>query len=160
MPAWYVIFENSGGRVQLLVCAQASRLVSYPVPEYTTLRNATFLHEQDLGTLAPNTIKTLRQVPAAAGGALDVLVSFDLSKLPANKGVARFGLALRAPAATSAASLAAAAQNVRRWAAVQVRAPLLRTILLRVCINVLSRFLHTPMHFAGGQRSHVHPGVV
>ena len=57
-------------------------IVSFPVQEYASLRNATFLSNSHLGTLAPGAIRPITEVPAAAGGALDLKVSFDLSTVP------------------------------------------------------------------------------
>ena len=103
----------------------AHALISYPVPEYAALRNATFLSGVDLGTLAPGATKTLDAVPAAAGGALDLLMSFDLSALPAGDGASHFGVALRAPAVAPGGNvsdtLAVAAQNV--WFVVSAADP-------------------------------------
>ena len=103
----------------------ARALISYPVPEYAELRNATFLSGVDLGTLAPGATKTLGAVPAAAGGALDLLMSFDLSALPAGDGASHFGVALRAPAVApgqnASGALAGAAQNV--WFVVSAADP-------------------------------------
>ena len=108
-------------------------VVSYPVAEYIELRNATFISgaapsSGGSGTstiegaalskfqLEPGTIKQLEAIPSAAGGALDLEVSFDLSTIPADATVARFGVAVRAPLESSTDSnssvLAEAAQNV------------------------------------------------
>ena len=85
----------------------ARRLVSYPVPEYKALRNATIVAPMSLGILPPGKTKTL-PIPAQAGGALDLLVSFDLSKVGATNSVSKFGVAARAPAV----GVHGAAQNV------------------------------------------------
>lgn len=86
----------------------ASRLVSYPVIEYEQLRNATLLPPQStIGELAPGAVKTL-PIPEGTGGALDLEVSFDLSKLEAGATATKFGVAARAPAA----GVAGAAQDV------------------------------------------------
>ena len=50
------------------------QLVSYPVAEYSLLRNSTFVDGSSLGEIKG--AKPL-PVPAGAGGALDLLVSFD-----------------------------------------------------------------------------------
>jgi hypothetical protein len=69
------------------------QLIARPVVDYERLRNATFVENETMA-LAPSSSKTL-PVPTAAGGALDVSASFDLSAL---SGAAHgFGLAVRAP---------------------------------------------------------------
>jgi hypothetical protein len=73
-------------------------LVSFPVPEYTSLRNGTFIEGQSLGVLAPGSVKTL-PIPTGAGGALDVMVQFDLSQLGKGETATRFGVATKAPPA-------------------------------------------------------------
>ena len=80
--------------VRSLFWDAASRsLASFPAAEYEGLRNATFVGPgEDLGPLAPGALLTL-PVPAEAGGALDVLVSFAVPE-----GVSGgFGVAVRAP---------------------------------------------------------------
>ena len=56
------------------------QLVSRPVADYALLHNATFLASERM-VLPAGATRTL-PVPAHAGGALDLEVSFDLSKLP------------------------------------------------------------------------------
>ncbi len=85
----------------------ASRLVSYPVTEYKQLRNATLLAPRSMGELTPGAVKTLA-IPEGSGGALDLEVSFDLSKLAGSTTASKFGIAARAPAE----SVAGAAQDV------------------------------------------------
>jgi hypothetical protein len=86
----------------------ASRLVSYPVIEYKQLRNATLLPPRtSVGELTPGVVKPLA-IPESNGGALDLEVSFDLSKLAPSATASKFGVAARAPAD----SVAGAAQDV------------------------------------------------
>jgi hypothetical protein len=77
---------------QIILDHATDQLVARPADEYAQLHNATFVGGRQI-TLAPNSSQTL-PVPAAAGGALDVLVSFDLGPAEAATG---FGLVVRAP---------------------------------------------------------------
>ena len=79
---------------ELFLDATSGSLASFPVAEYATLRNATFLEDADLGELAPGALVSL-PVPPEAGGALDVLASFELPQGVAPVG--GFGVAVRAP---------------------------------------------------------------
>lgn len=78
--------------------AAAATLLSSPVAEYAGLRNATFVDEP--GVPVPAGGRWTAPIPAGAGGALDVLVSFDVGARPGAGG--GFGVAVRAPAATAA----------------------------------------------------------
>jgi hypothetical protein len=69
----------------------AKSLVSFPVPEYERLRNATFLNNSHLGDIVPGAIRTMGEIPVAAGGALDIEISFDLSAVPEMTGLSQFG---------------------------------------------------------------------
>lgn len=89
----YVILPVRSSR-RLFAIRPCSGAISHRATRYESLRNATFLEKTHLGVLAPGTIKTL-PVPSAAGGALDVLASFDLSSSPGP--LERFGIAVRAP---------------------------------------------------------------
>lgn len=73
------------------------QLISHPVADYDSLRNATFLRGQSM-VLAAGTNKTL-PIPSSAGGALDIAVSFDMESL--TTATSGFGLAVRAPSAAS-----------------------------------------------------------
>lgn len=83
-------------------------MTSFPVEEYATkLRNAAILIEQQPAPLASGAVRTL-PVPQGAGGALDILVSFDV--VSASSG---FGLAVRASShATADAALIVTVQSV------------------------------------------------
>lgn len=72
---------------------KTDQLVSYPVAEYSALRNATFMEGKGM-TLAKGALTTL-PVPQSAGGAVDVSASFDVAALsgPAQD----FGIVVRAP---------------------------------------------------------------
>ena len=92
------------------MCAACKQVgvVSYPVQEYATkLRNATILSEQQASSLAAGAVRTL-PVPQGAGGALDILVSFDVNTTSSG-----FGLAVRASShATADAALIITVQSV------------------------------------------------
>ena len=83
---------------ELLYDRAAGQLVSRPVAEYASLRNATFVRSSRR-VLAPNTTATL-PVPPSAGGQIDVLASFDITSLRASDAV-DFGVAVRAPRNTA-----------------------------------------------------------
>ena len=70
------------------------QLISRPVADYDAMHNATFVQGKRM-VLAAGATPTALPVPAAAGGALDVAVSFDLSTLTA--AASGFGVAVRAP---------------------------------------------------------------
>ena len=79
----------------------SEQLVSYPIAEYTRLHNASFA--KDLAMALPaGSFRTL-PVPPAAGGAIDVLVSFDVS---ATEGTGGFGVSVRAPLGTISGGVA------------------------------------------------------
>ena len=67
---------------------QAKRLVSFPVHEYETLRNHTFLEGAALGAVQPASAKRL-PIPAGVGS-VDVLASFELVD-----GASGFGVSVR-----------------------------------------------------------------
>jgi hypothetical protein len=90
----------------------ASRLVSYPVPEYKLLRNETVVEGLNLGAISPGEVISLDGISEEVGGALDLEVSFDLSNIPVEVSVAHFGVVVRAPAKGSSDALSGAAQNV------------------------------------------------
>ena len=76
---------------ELLYDATSQQLVSRPVAELATLRNASFIDCKAF-TLAPRSGATaLTEIPASAGGALDLELSFEVSEQPQ-----RFGVAVRA----------------------------------------------------------------
>ena len=83
-------------------------VTSYPVEEYATkLRNATILNEQQAAPLAGGALRTL-PLSQNTGGALDILVSFDV-----NTTASGFGLAVRASShATEDAALIVTVQSV------------------------------------------------
>ena len=84
-------------------------VTSYPVEEYATkLRNATILNEQQAAPLAGGALRTLPLSQQGTGGALDILVSFDV-----NTTASGFGLAVRASShATEEAALIVTVQSV------------------------------------------------
>ena len=69
--------------------AATKQLVTYPVNEYETLRNATFVSGKSTGAISSGSSFRL-DVPTSAGGALDVLASFNLAA-----GQSGFGVAVR-----------------------------------------------------------------
>ncbi len=79
---------------ELLYDHATDQLLSRPVASYALLHNATFVDNKEMPIVAGST-QTL-SVPASAGGALEVRVSFDLSALTTEAG--NFGLYVRAPA--------------------------------------------------------------
>ena len=76
----------------------SKQLVSNPVPEYTLLRNGTFLEGKPLGPLAPGSSKAL-PYPGASGGASDTTISFDPSGW--HTAVSGFGVAARVGSSAS-----------------------------------------------------------
>jgi hypothetical protein len=92
--------------------ASTGKLLSRPVAEYETLRNATLLHEAHLGVLGPGAVaERMLPVPPGLGGALDILLSFDLAA--AGRGtISGFGVAVRAPPAGAAGAAFVATFNV------------------------------------------------
>ena len=74
---------------------KTKQLVTYPVVEYTKLRNVTFLKEKSLGVIAAGSSKPLSAIPSSAGGAVDLLVSFDLAD---TEGASTFGVSVRSGA--------------------------------------------------------------
>eukprot|EP00937_MAST-01D_sp_MAST-1D-sp2_P006943 g6943.t1 len=84
----------------------AGRVCSAPAREYAALRNATFV--AGLATALPpgGALRTL-PVPPSAGGAVDVMASFDLAGL-GGAAADGFGLAVRAPAGGLAGAVAVA----------------------------------------------------
>ena len=68
--------------------------------DYDSLHNATFVSGQSM-TLTAGHTRTL-PVPASAGGALDIAVSFDLGPLAGS--ATGFGIAVRAPQSSATAS--------------------------------------------------------
>ena len=74
---------------------KTKQLVTYPVVEYTKLRNATFLKEKSVGVIAAGSSKPLSAIPSSAGGAVDLLVSFDLAD---TEGASTFGVSVRSGA--------------------------------------------------------------
>jgi hypothetical protein len=88
--------------------AAASVLTSFPVPEYVTLHNNTYAKDLHLGPILPGTTKALAIPAGGAGGALDLQISFDISKAAPTDSFSHFGVALRAPAV----GIDGAAQNV------------------------------------------------
>ena len=81
---------------------------SYPVEEYATkLRGATILSEHQATALASGAKRRLR-LPRGAGGALDLLVSFDVNRTRGG-----FGVAVRAsPYTTAEAALVVTVQSI------------------------------------------------
>jgi hypothetical protein len=69
-----------------------AQLVSRPVEEYTRLRNHTYV--KDLQLLLPKGLLQTLPLPAGAGGALDLLLSWNTSGASVGRG---FGIAIRAP---------------------------------------------------------------
>ena len=70
-------------------------LVSRPVAEYQKLHNATYVDGETL-TLTPGNITTLPVPSGGAGGAIDVMVSFDMASFAATTAPSHFGVAVRA----------------------------------------------------------------
>ena len=85
-------------------------VTAYPVEEYDTkLRNGTILNETHPTSLANGARRTL-PVPQGAGGALDILVSFDVDSAA---GASDFGVAVRAsPHTTAEAALIVTIQSI------------------------------------------------
>lgn len=83
-------------------------MTAYPVEEYETkLRNGTILSETHHPTPLANGARRTLPVPQGAGGALDILVSFDV-----NRSIAA-GVAVRAsPHTTAEAALIVTVQSI------------------------------------------------
>ena len=75
--------------------AGAGMLRSYPVREYASLHNATFLRGAK-NVISAGSAWTL-PIAQGKGGALDILLSFDLSRLGKGERLSGFGIAARAP---------------------------------------------------------------
>ena len=88
-------------------------MTAYPVEEYETkLRNGTILSETDHPTSLANRARRTLPVPQGAGGALDILVSFDVNRSIA-AGASDFGVAVRAsPHTTAEAALIVTVQSI------------------------------------------------
>lgn len=87
---------------EILWEASTSQLISRPVVEYDSLRNATVMQGQHLGVLGGSASGASRlrlPLPGGLGGALDVLLSFELLERPAE--LSSFGVAVRAPPNTT-----------------------------------------------------------
>jgi hypothetical protein len=91
-------------------------VTAYPVEEYETkLRNGTIISETHPTSLANGARRTL-PVPQEAGGALDILVSFDVN---ITAGASDFGVAVRAsPHTTAEAALIVTIQSISELDAV------------------------------------------
>lgn len=75
----------------------AAQLVSRPVAELDRLHNATFLDGERRAVPAGTSAAPLGEIPAQAGGALDLRVSFDTAGWPASgPGPRGFGVAVEA----------------------------------------------------------------
>ena len=74
---------------------RVNTLVSRPVAEYQQLHNETFVDRETV-TLPPGNITTLPVPSGGAGGAIDVMVSFDLTSLDPTTAHSHFGVAVRA----------------------------------------------------------------
>lgn len=83
------IFINASQRYD----RAAHQLVSFPIREYESLRNATVINNES-DVLAPGTVKQLA-IPPRLGGALDLEVSFSVGD--AGGVISGFGLSVRAP---------------------------------------------------------------
>eukprot|EP01052_Picozoa_sp_SAG31_P020075 SAG31_NODE_1492_length_8126_cov_5.005731_5_plen_295_part_00 len=98
---------------ELLYDHSVRRLVQRPVIEYELLREDPPWYNQSSLLVPRGGLKTLsRAVPIEQGDGLDVLVSFDVSKLPFARGATRFGVAVRAPPTTKARAAVALSFNV------------------------------------------------
>lgn len=81
---------------EILFDHTSNTLISRPVVEYESLRNATFVLNKSVGVIPPGGGLVTLPVPPALGGALDILVSFVVA--PGTVGA--FGLAVRSPPKT------------------------------------------------------------
>lgn len=72
---------------------KSNQLISYPVAEYSNLRNATFLEDEEFGPIAAGNLKTI-PVPQDAGAAADLSVRFDVQQFEDT--CSGFGVAVRA----------------------------------------------------------------
>eukprot|EP00756_Hemistasia_phaeocysticola_P000250 Hpha_TRINITY_DN10174_c0_g1::TRINITY_DN10174_c0_g1_i1::g.131574::m.131574 len=97
---WLASFPGAMSLVRSVTLDHKTRrLVSYPVAEYETLRNATYYSAPRGGlALPPGALQTLPVPTGGYGGSLDVLVSFTV---PASGGLRDFGVAVRAPPDTT-----------------------------------------------------------
>ena len=79
---------------------EASQLISQPVRETEELRNRTFFENRLLQLPAGQTVGPTLFAGGAEGGALDLLLSFELEPFSASQPLAGFGVAVRAPKGT------------------------------------------------------------
>jgi hypothetical protein len=103
---------------ELLYDRGVSQLISRPVAEYKQLRNRTFFERRPIvlpPSHGPNPVLHTLFAGGTAGGAIDLLLSVDLSangSIPPGEAVSGFGVAVRAAHHTVHDSLANAAMRL------------------------------------------------